>query len=258
MTTGQDGRGAIAAAFLMVRSRRPLAPSADRSWWNGTAGIVPTDGLVTMPQPSRRPVIVTERFDAAYLFASDLHRDQCRKGAGSPYIAHLLQVAGLVLEAGADEDTAIAALLHDAVEDQGGAATRDAIAARFGERVARVVDGCSDSAGSPKPPWPARKQAHIDRIPAESPEVRLVVTADKLHNTRSITADYRRLGEELWPIFHGRRDGTLLSIHGMTDALTRADPDAPLLADLRAAVAELDRLTGYLDGTNRAGETATA
>ena len=188
--------------------------------------------------------MVSTRFDDAYLFASDLHRDQRRKGAGSPYIAHLLQVAGLVLEAGADEDTAIAALLHDAVEDQGGAATRDVIAARFGERVARIVDGCSDSAGSPKPPWRARKQAHMDRLPAESPEVRLVVTADKLHNTRSITADYRREGEALWPLFHGRRDGTLWSIHGMADALTQADPTAPLLAELRAAIAELDRLTG--------------
>ena len=202
--------------------------------------------------------MVSTRFDDAYLFASDLHRDQRRKGAGSPYIAHLLQVAGLVLEAGADEDTAIAALLHDAVEDQGGAATRAAIAARFGERVARIVEGCSDSAGSPKPPWRARKQAHIDRLPTESPEVRLVVTADKLHNTRSIIADYRREGEALWPVFHGRRDGTLWSIHGMTDALTRADPDAPLLAELQAAVTELDRLTGYADRASQPGEAGTA
>lgn len=210
-----------------------------------------------MPQPPRTPGILTERFDDAYLFARDLHRDQRRKGAGSPYIAHLLQVAGLVLEAGADEDTAIAALLHDAVEDQGGAATRDAIAARFGERVARIVDGCSDSTGSPKPPWRARKQAHMDRIPTESPEVRLVVTADKLHNTRSITADYRRQGEALWPIFHGRRDGTLWSIHGMTDALTRADPDAPLLAELRAAVAELGRLTRLAGETEQPSASET-
>ena len=189
------------------------------------------------------PTRITDRFDAAYLLASDLHREQRRKGAGVPYIAHLLQVAGLVLEAGADEDTAIAALLHDAVEDQGGEATRDLIAARFGERVARIVVGCSDSMGSPKPPWRARKQAHIDRIATESPEVRLVVTADKLHNTRAITADYRRVGEALWAIFHGRRDGTLWYTHAMTDALIRANPHAPLLAELRAAVAELDRLT---------------
>lgn len=196
------------------------------------------------------PPMMTTRFDEAYLFASDLHRGQRRKGVGTPYIAHLLQVAGLVLEAGADEDTAIAALLHDAVEDQGGTATRDLIASRFGERVAQIVDGCSDSDDSPKPPWRARKQAHIDRIPAESPEVRLVVTADKLHNTRAIIADYRREGEALWSIFHGRRDGTLWYIHAMTAALTRADPDAPLLADLRAAVAELDRLTGNALGTS--------
>lgn len=192
------------------------------------------------------PPLMTTRFDEAYLLASDLHRGQRRKGIGTPYIAHLLQVAGLVLEAGADEDTAIAALLHDAVEDQGGEATRDMIAARFGERVARIVVGCSDSTGSPKPPWRTRKQAHIDRISTESPEVRLVVTADKLHNTRAIIADYRRDGEAVWAIFHGRRDGTLWYTHAMTAALVRADPDAPLLPELRAAVAELDRLTGHL------------
>ena len=197
-----------------------------------------------MPEFDPATVILTNRFDAAYLFAADLHRDQRRKGTGTPYLGHLLQVAGLVIEAGGDEDTAIAALLHDAIEDQGGAAMRDAIAARFGERVARVVVGCSDAIGSPKPPWRARKQAHIDRMPHEPPTVRLVVTADKLHNTRAITADYRRQGEALWLIFHGRRDGTLWYLHAMTAALVAADPDAPLLVELRAAVAELDRLVG--------------
>jgi (p)ppGpp synthase/HD superfamily hydrolase len=200
-----------------------------------------------MPERSHQTNVLTERFDAAYLFAADVHRDQRRKGANTPYIAHLMQVAGLVLEAGADEDTAIAALLHDAIEDQGGASMRAEIAARFGECVARIVDGCSDSSGSPKPPWRQRKQAHIDRIAGEPPEVRLVVTADKLHNTRSITADYRREGEALWQIFHGRRDGTLWYTHAMTAALVQADPDAPLLAELQAAVAELDRLTGFAD-----------
>ncbi len=197
------------------------------------------------------PPMMMTRFDEAYLFASDLHRGQRRKGAGTPYIAHLIQVAGLVLEAGADEDTAIAALLHDAVEDQGGLATRDAVATRFGERVARIVDGCSDSDDSPNPPWLARKQAHIARIANESPEVRLVVTADKLHNTRAIIADYRREGEALWSIFHGRRDGTLWYIHAMTAALTQADPDAPLVAELQRTVAELDRLTGNASETSR-------
>ena len=197
-----------------------------------------------MPESAPGPVSLTHRFDNAYLFASDLHRDQRRKGTGTPYLAHLLQVAGLVIEAGGDEDTAIAALLHDAIEDQGGAPMRDAIAGRFGERVARIVVGCSDSFGSPKPPWRQRKRAHIDRIAAEPPDVRLVVTADKLHNTRAIIADYRRVGEALWPIFHGRREGTLWYTQAMTAALIAADPDAALLAELRAAVAELDRLTG--------------
>ena len=200
-----------------------------------------------MTRPDLPPNLLTGRFDAAVLFASALHAGQRRKGSGVPYLAHLLQVAGLVLEAGAGEDTAIAALLHDAVEDQGGDAVRDEIAARFGEPVARIVVGCSDSSSPPKPPWRARKQAHIDRMAQEPPEVRLVVTADKLHNTRTITGDYRRQGEALWAIFHGRRDGTLWYLHGMTAALVAADPHAPLLADLVEALADLDRLIAHGD-----------
>ncbi len=191
-----------------------------------------------------QPVLLGARFDEAVAFASELHRAQRRKGSGVPYLAHLLQVAGLVLEAGGDEDTAIAALLHDAVEDQGGEATRDRIVARFGERVARYVDGCSDSSGSPKPPWRRRKVDHIDRMATEGPEVRLIVSADKLHNARSITADYRLRGESLWPIFHGGRDGTLWYLHAMTDALIAADATGPLLGELRAALDTLDRLVG--------------
>ncbi|HEV2528784.1 MAG TPA: HD domain-containing protein [Thermomicrobiales bacterium] len=197
--------------------------------------------------PTISPVVPGARFDDAVVLASELHRSQRRKGSGVPYLAHLLQVAGLVLEAGGDEETAIAALLHDAIEDQGGGATRARIVRQFGERVARFVDGCSDSSGSPKPPWRQRKLDHIGRMATESPEVRLIVAADKIHNARSITSDYRRRGDTLWPIFHGGRDGTLWYLHAMTDALIAADPDGPLLDELGAALATLDALVATGD-----------
>src|SRR5215210_4366217 len=101
--------------------------------------------------------MLTSRFQDALVYAAQLHAQQVRKGTNIPYLAHLLGVCTLVLEYGGDEDAAIAALLHDAVEDQGGAATRAIIAARFGERVAHIVDGCTDTDQTPKPPWRARK-----------------------------------------------------------------------------------------------------
>lgn len=201
------------------------------------------------------PVALTDRFDAALQYAGDLHRGQRRKGAGVPYLAHLLQVCGLVLEAGGDEDTAIAALLHDAVEDQGGSRTGAEISRRFGPRVARIVLGASDAVDPPKPPWRERKQRHIDRIATEPADVRLVVAADKLHNIRSITRDYRRQGETLWAIFHGRREGTLWYSHAMTAALAAADPDGPLIPELVAALAELDRLVAASDQSATARAT---
>ena len=207
------------------------------------------------------PAILTSRFDAGYLLAAELHRTQRRKGSGTPYLSHLMIVAGLVLAAGADEDTGIAALLHDAVEDQGGAGTRRLIADRFGERVARIVDGCSDAAGSPKPPWRQRKEQHIARIATEPPEVWMVVAADKLHNTRSIITDYRREGDAVWRLFRGGRDGTLWYTHAMTAALVAVAPDLSLVQDLVAATAELDDLVGgtpVATGTRDRDGTAAA
>lgn len=186
--------------------------------------------------------MLTTRFDEALVFASDLHRTQRRKGSGVPYISHLLQVAGITLEYGGDEDTAIAALLHDALEDQGGPETRTVIAERFGEHVARIVEGCSDSVrDGPKRPWRERKERHLARIPHESPEVRLVMAADKLHNIRSVIADYRRLGERLWAVFTAGREGTLWYYRAMTHALVTADPDALISRELQAAIADLER-----------------
>src|SRR5947209_18212527 len=134
------------------------------------------------------------RFEEALAFAARLHASQTRKGGAVPYVAHLLAVAAIALEHGAGEDAAIAALLHDAVEDQGGAATREEIRRRFGDAVAAVVDGLTDS-DSPDPdrklPWRQRKEAYIAHLPTASADVRLVAVADKLHNARTILAELR-------------------------------------------------------------------
>ncbi len=148
---------------------------------------------------------MTSRFEHALVFAAQLHREQRRKGSSIPYVSHLLAVAALVIEHGGDEDEAIAALLHDAIEDQGGAQTREKILCRFGERVTGIVEGCTDSETIPRPPWENRKRVYIERLNEASASVRLVCAADKLHNVRSILSDYHNLDEEIWQRFEGRK-----------------------------------------------------
>ena len=127
---------------------------------------------------------LSERFDEALAFASELHRTQLRKGSGAPYMSHLLGTASLVLDCQGSEDEAIAALLHDAVEDQGGAPVLDEIRRRFGDAVAAIVDGCSEPTAPPKPPWRRRKEAFLASLATASPSVVLVSCADKLHHVR--------------------------------------------------------------------------
>ncbi len=144
-------------------------------------------------------VKLTSRFTRAVGYGARLHATQKRKGTERPYVAHLLGVASLVLEHGGDEDLAIAALLHDAAEDQGGLPRLEEIRRKFGAHVARIVDGCSDAYTDPKPPWHERN--YLAHLPNASPEVRLVCAADKLHNAREILGDYRPVGDELWDRF---------------------------------------------------------
>jgi (p)ppGpp synthase/HD superfamily hydrolase len=186
---------------------------------------------------------LTPRFDEALRLAHTLHRDQRRKGTTIPYVAHLLSVAALVIEHGGDEEEAIAALFHDAIEDQGGSLAREQIRSRFGERVAAIADGCTDAVGTPKPPWRGRKQAHLAKLQAASRSVLLVACADKLHNARTLVGDYRAIGEGLWDRFHGGRDGTLWYYRSAV-AMFDAAENAPrrLAAELARTVAELDRL----------------
>lgn len=187
-------------------------------------------------------MILSNRFCEALTYATELHATQIRKGSGVPYIAHLLGTASIALEYGANEDEAIAALLHDAIEDRGGQPTREAIRQRFGDTVTAIVDGCTDSDATPKPPWRDRKQAYIDRIPQASYSVRLVSAADKLYNVRSILKDYRELGDSVWERFTGKKDGTLWYYHALVAAFRQAEL-TPIVEELARTVLELEQLT---------------
>lgn len=177
----------------------------------------------------------------AFAMAHELHRDQRLKGANRPYLAHLMDVAALVAGYDGDEEQVIAALLHDAVEDQGGRPVLDRIRDRFGERVAAYVECCSDTDQTPKPPWRERKAAFIARAGAFSPEVRLIVAADKLANVRSMIRDYRQVGDRLWERFNGGRDGTLWYHEELLAALERGWAH-PMLELLRDAIRGLRRV----------------
>ena len=192
---------------------------------------------------------MTSRFENALVFAARLHRQQRRKGSNVPYVSHLLAVAALVIEQGGDEDEAIAALLHDAIEDQGGTAARERIRRHFGDRVTEIVEGCTDSQANPKPPWEERKRNYIAGIGKMPASVRLVCAADKLHNARSILSDYRNLGEGLWQQFKGRKEGTLWYYRALVDALDSSGR-TPLVDELDRVVGDIERLAAAQPDTS--------
>ena len=183
------------------------------------------------------------RFLRAFEFAAEKHKGQTRKASTIPYIAHLMGVASLVLEAGGDEDLAIAALLHDVVEDCGGAPMLKEVRRRFGGRVAQVVDGCTDADTYPKPPWRERKEKYIRHLKTADADTRLVSAADKLNNVRSILSDYRAIGESVWSRFNGGREGTLWYYRTLRDVFLRYKRNR-ITRDLELAVDELDSLAG--------------
>ncbi|HEY7582199.1 MAG TPA: HD domain-containing protein [Acidimicrobiia bacterium] len=157
-----------------------------------------------------KPTELSRRFDDALLFARRRHNTQYRKESPIPYIAHLLSTAALVLEAGGDEDMAIAGLLHDAIEDSEYTnATYEELVEKFGERVADIVRDCSDAEPAPgaaKEAWRPRKERYIERLGTHDADSLLVSNADKLHNARAVLADYRDLGEDLWRRFNPDSD----------------------------------------------------
>lgn len=184
---------------------------------------------------------MAERIEEALVYAVRHHRGQCRKGTRIPYIAHLLQVAGLVLEAGGDEDLAIAARLHDAIEDPApGDAPRvqEEIEGRFGERVLRIVEGCTDA--DPEEKEAERYVEHLRRAPAD---VLLVSSADKLHNARAIVQDLCVHGPALWERFTAGRVGSLWYYRALVDVYREAGT-TPLLEELDRAVSKMDQIAG--------------
>ena len=187
-------------------------------------------------------ILLGHRFQEALIYANELHAQQVRKGSNVPYFSHLLSVVALVLEDGGDEDQAIAALLHDAIEDQGGQKTRQEIQHKFGARVTEIINGCTDSDTIPKPPWKLRKQTFIEKFPSLSPEIRRVVLADKLHNARSILADYRRIGDDIWKIFKGKREGTLWYYDSIIEAAIQAGDNSFLLQELKVTLTQIHQL----------------
>lgn len=185
---------------------------------------------------------LTVEFEKALTLATRLHATQTRKSTDIPYIAHLLGVASIALDHGANEDEAIAALLHDAVEDQGGEKTLKRIRRHFGSTVADIVWGCSDTDEVPKPPWRKRKEAYIAHVACASPSIQLVSASDKLHNARAILSDYRYVGDQLWARFTGGKDDTLWYYRALVEAFQRSGMNRQLVADLDLTVTDIERV----------------
>ncbi len=185
-----------------------------------------------------KPVSLGVRFERALVFATRKHDGQTRKRTSVPYISHLLMVAGMVLQAGGDEDLAIAALLHDVVEDCGGMPMLKEIRRRFGKRVAHVVEGCTDSFETPKRPWQERKEFYLKHLRTADADIRLVSAADKVHNAREILGDFREIGAAVWQRFAGKRQGTLWYYQALAREFNRGRPNR-LVQDLDRVVREL-------------------
>lgn len=209
-------------------------------------------------KPASKPFVpLSTRFDHAMLFAAEVHRHQDRKRSGIPYISHLLGVAAIVLEYGGDEELAIAALLHDAAEDHGGRAMLNTIEQLFGPRVAKVVDGCTDSYGDedkPKPKWYPRKLRYLHRVRKEDAETRFVSAADKLYNTRAILRDLRQSGESAFERFSAPKAKVLWYYRSLVREFRAGGVThllKPLLDDLDRAVTELEHYSGLLAEPHR-------
>jgi (p)ppGpp synthase/HD superfamily hydrolase len=182
------------------------------------------------------------QFSKALVYAELKHHNQVRKGGDIPYIGHLLAVAGLVINDGGSEAQAIAALLHDAVEDQGGPPTLEEIRAAFGEDVARIVDECSDTDEVPKPPWLDRKRTYIDHLSHVGEDTLLVSVADKLDNARSMLRDYHQHGPKLWERFNRKNPQDHLWYYTeLLAAFRKRGLDSWMVDELGRVVDELKR-----------------
>ena len=196
-----------------------------------------------MTEPKPKPTVTLgPRYAEAVAYASTLHATQTRKTTTIPYVSHLLGVSSLVLEAGGDEDLAIAALLHDGPEDQGGQATLDEIRTKFGDRVAHIVEGCTDSfAEDPqdKAPWKERKIAYLEHLEESDLDTLTVSLADKLHNARAIVTDLMIHGDDTWERFKGKKDGTLWYYQSILAIAKKSNAPRFLQVNLEDAVQDM-------------------
>lgn len=216
---------------MAIDSSSTLYMDAKSGGWR----ITRADYFADLPGPR-----LTARFREALVWAAELHAAQTRKGGDTPYVAHLLAVAATVIEHGGDEDQAIAALLHDAIEDQGGDETRQEMLQRFGDRVVAMVDACTDTDETPKPPWRVRKERYIAHL-AEIPDDALLISlADKYQNILAIWRDYQLVGERLWDRFSGLKDGTLWYYRSLATAYAARD-DGWLATEVDRIVGDLER-----------------
>jgi (p)ppGpp synthase/HD superfamily hydrolase len=184
------------------------------------------------------PATLTHRFETALVYAAQLHAQQRRKVTNTPYIAHLLGVAALVLEAGGNEDEAIAALLHDAVEDQGGAMTRAEILQQFGATVVAIVDGCTEPEPKPEQSWREHKLQYLEQLRSAKPAVQRVALADKLHNARSLLVNFRLEGDRIWNQFRGGKEGVLWLVEMQLDLFQQVS-DSWMVTELAQVVRAL-------------------
>jgi (p)ppGpp synthase/HD superfamily hydrolase len=198
------------------------------------------------------PTRLTPRFQLAMTYAFLLHANQRRKGSDIPYVGHLLGTAALVLHHGGDEDQAVAALLHDAVEDQGGVPTLQAIERGFGSRVAAIVEACTDAFAEPKPPWRERKERYVEALPGKRRDALLVSAADKLDNARAIVMDLRMAGDPtpsqeardaMWQRFNGKKDGSLWYYAKLVEVFRQLSV-GPIVDELDVTVTRMKALAG--------------
>lgn len=178
----------------------------------------------------------------AFEFARQMHGGQLRKGTQTPYLSHLMAVSSLVLESGGNEEEAIAALLHDAVEDCGGLPVLEKIRQQFGESIASIVKDCSEPESIPKPPWKERKIAYIAQVAGAGDSVKRVACADKLHNLRSILTDYQHAGDRVWDRFHADKEGMLWFYQSMVETLRPFGQGVAIFVELEKRVGDLQRI----------------
>jgi (p)ppGpp synthase/HD superfamily hydrolase len=192
------------------------------------------ESMDPLPHP-----VLGDRFSDAFAFAVHLHARQARKGSTISYLTHLMSVCSLVLEDGGDEDQAVAALLHDGPEDQGGRPVLDEIRHRFGDDVARLVEGLTDTFDSPKPKWRTRKEDYVARLEHEPTSVLRVSLADKLHNLRSVAVDHAAVGEAIWERFNAGRAEQAWYYGGLLGVFERRLPDSRNMPEFRRLVREV-------------------